>query len=106
MRISGDEYLRAALSSAQSVRRASRAFENSNVTTARVAQPAPAAAQVEFSTEAREAQRVAEAARKAPDVRDDIVAELKQKIENGSYHVSGEQIGEMMIRRMLADRIV
>lgn len=39
-----------------------------------------------------------------PDVREDIVEELKQRIEQGEYTVSGEEIAEMMLRRLAADR--
>ncbi len=40
-----------------------------------------------------------------PDVREDVVAEIKAKIESGQYQVSGEAVADMMIRRMKADRI-
>lgn len=50
-----------------------------------------------------------EAAREAisntPDIREDIVNELKAKIESGQYNVSGADIADMMIRRMKADSI-
>ncbi|MCW5937103.1 MAG: flagellar biosynthesis anti-sigma factor FlgM [Fimbriimonadaceae bacterium] len=44
--------------------------------------------------------RVAE----TPD-RDDMVAELKARIEAGTYNVSGDDIVDAMIRRGKADRI-
>lgn len=40
-----------------------------------------------------------------PDVREDLVADLKAKIERGEYSVSGEDVAEMMLRRMRADSI-
>lgn len=40
-----------------------------------------------------------------PDVREDIVADLKERIQKGEYKVSGEDIAEMMLRRRAADRI-
>lgn len=40
-----------------------------------------------------------------PDTREEIVAELKERIEKGEYKVSGEEIAEMMLRRRAADRI-
>ncbi len=40
-----------------------------------------------------------------PDTRDEIVAELKERIQKGEYSVSGEEIAEMMLRRLAADRI-
>ncbi|MDH7602801.1 MAG: flagellar biosynthesis anti-sigma factor FlgM [Armatimonadota bacterium] len=49
---------------------------------------------------------VAEAALKnVPDVREDLVDEIKRRIEGGSYNVSAEDIAEMMLRRLSADRI-
>lgn len=39
------------------------------------------------------------------DVREDVVASLRARVESGSYQVSGEQVAEMMIRRLIADRI-
>ncbi|MCC6484822.1 MAG: flagellar biosynthesis anti-sigma factor FlgM [Armatimonadetes bacterium] len=40
-----------------------------------------------------------------PDVREDVVADLKARIESGQYKVAGEDVADMMIRRMKADRI-
>lgn len=40
-----------------------------------------------------------------PDEREDIVAEIKAKIERGEYRINGEEVADMMIRRMKADRI-
>jgi len=39
-----------------------------------------------------------------PD-REDRIAELKAKIEAGTYRVSGEEIAESMIRRNIADKV-
>lgn len=39
------------------------------------------------------------------DMRDEVVASLRERIEAGTYAVNGEQIAEMMIRRMMADRV-
>lgn len=55
--------------------------------------------------DAAEVARVLEVVKAAPDVREDIVMKLKEKIEKGEYEVSGDQIADMMIRRMKADRI-
>lgn len=54
--------------------------------------------------EAAEVARVLEMVKNAPDVRDDIVMQLKERMEQGEYTVSGEEIAEMMVRRMKADR--
>ena len=55
--------------------------------------------------EQAEARHVAEIVDKEPEVREDVVASLRARIESGGYQVSGEQIAEMMVRRCLADRV-
>ncbi len=40
-----------------------------------------------------------------PDIREDLVNDIKARIESGEYKVSGEEIAEMMLRRRAADRI-
>lgn len=67
--------------------------------------PSSVAANDDLSQPARDVQRVVEMVSKEPDVREEIVASLRERIEKGTYFVSGEQIGEMMLRRMLADRV-
>lgn len=52
----------------------------------------------------RDLQMVNEAITREPDVREQIVASLRERIEAGTYQVSGEQIAEMMVRRSRADR--
>jgi anti-sigma28 factor (negative regulator of flagellin synthesis) len=39
------------------------------------------------------------------EVREQVVASLRERIESGSYFVSGEQIAEMIIRRRIADQV-
>jgi len=46
-----------------------------------------------------------EALNTVPDVRVDIVDDLKRKISSGEYNVSGEDIADMMLRRLGADRV-
>lgn len=55
--------------------------------------------------EASELERVMKMVASAPDVRTDIVMKLKERIDNGEYKVSGEDIADMMVRRMKADSI-
>ena len=52
-----------------------------------------------------EVARVLELVKEAPDIREDLVMELKEKIDKGEYKTSGEKIADMMIRRMKADRV-
>lgn len=42
---------------------------------------------------------------RAPEMRAQVVASLRERIEAGAYFVSGEQIAEMMIRRLIADQV-
>lgn len=46
-----------------------------------------------------------EALTDVPDTRDDLVKELKERIQKGEYQVSGAEIAEMMLRRLAADKI-
>ena len=52
-----------------------------------------------------ELQAATEAVERLPDVREEIVASLRARIEAGTYQVTGEQIADMMMRRLLADRV-
>ena len=46
-----------------------------------------------------------EALEQIPDVREDIVEEVRNRIEKGEYRVSGEEVADMMMRRRAADRL-
>ena len=50
---------------------------------------------------------IEEVARKVADMpdRDEMVAELKAKIEAGEYKVGGDEIADAMIRRAIADEM-
>ena len=50
-----------------------------------------------------EIEKVKKVVKKLPDTRSDRVQALKAQIENGTYHVSGEDIADLIIRRALAD---
>jgi negative regulator of flagellin synthesis FlgM len=61
------------------------------------------AASVDVSSKAQEVQQIKKLVSQLPDVREDRVQALKAQIESGSYHVSGEDIADLIIRRTLAD---
>ncbi len=61
------------------------------------------ASQVDISDRAQEIRRVTNLIKQLPDVREDRVQALKAQIENGTYHVSSEDIADLIIRRALAD---
>lgn len=71
------------------------------------------AAQVELSAQAQalsaakaEAAHFLPAIQAAPETRDDLVSRLKAQIEGGSYHVSGADIADQMVRRAKADGVL
>ena len=57
---------------------------------------------VKLSTQAEEAQRIMKQLKEMPDVRGERVAALSQAIKEGSYNVSGEDIAEKILQRVLA----
>ena len=61
------------------------------------------ATHVSVSSTAQDVRRIAQLIKQLPDVREDRVQELKAQIENGTYHVSSEDIADLMIRRAIAD---
>lgn len=58
---------------------------------------------VEFTTTAQEVQQVKRWLQDVPDAREERVQALKAQVESGTYHVSGEDIADLIIRRTLAD---
>ncbi len=56
-------------------------------------------------TRSEEVQRVKDLLDESPDVREDLVQAIKARIESGTYHVSGEDIADLMVRRAFADTI-
>ena len=52
-----------------------------------------------------EAKQIAEQVETQEDNRDEIVASLRNRIEAGTYIISGDQIADMLVRRLLADRV-
>ncbi len=63
------------------------------------------AATATFSTQAQDISRAKAAVAAAPDVREDLVASIKQQVDSGTYKVSSSDIAEMMMRRSEADNI-
>ncbi len=70
------------------------------------------AAQVELSAQAQaltasktEATKYLSAVQAVPETRDDLVSKLKTQVESGTYHVSGTDIADQILRRSAADRL-
>ncbi len=55
--------------------------------------------QVTISRAGAEFQMTQQAVKEAPEVREDLVASLKQQINDGTYQVSGESFAEKLMQR-------
>ncbi|MBN1613663.1 MAG: flagellar biosynthesis anti-sigma factor FlgM [Deltaproteobacteria bacterium] len=58
---------------------------------------------VDLSTKAKDIQNLKSAVANLPDVREEKVQELRNRIESGKYNVSGEEIAEKMVGEALLD---
>jgi len=58
---------------------------------------------VDLSRESREVQAAYKAIAAAPDVRAELVAEIKARIEAGHYNIPGREVARKMLARALAD---
>jgi anti-sigma28 factor (negative regulator of flagellin synthesis) len=54
---------------------------------------------------AAEGRAIAERLSEESDVREDIIESLRERIEAGTYNVTGAEIADMIFRRAVADRI-
>jgi flagellar biosynthesis anti-sigma factor FlgM len=52
---------------------------------------------VSFSTRAREVQRAVEAAHAVPDIRRDLVEDLRRRIAAGTYYVPAEVLADLLL---------
>ena len=60
----------------------------------------------EFVSPLEQGMAIAEAALvDVPDVREDAIREIKERIQKGEYAVSGQDVADMMLRRLAADGI-
>jgi len=77
-------------------------FKPDSESTARGTAGAPAE-RVDLSTTAKDVQQIRKALADLSDVRDERVQDLKRRIDEGSYSVSGEKIAEKMVKDSLLD---
>ena len=61
------------------------------------------ATRANVTADSLEVQQIARLVKELPDMRAARVRALKAQVENGTYHVSGEDIADLIIRRLLAD---
>lgn len=103
MRITDSESLRAGQIS--SVTPAQTITSQSKAAAHAYGKSASPAAQVDFSEQAQAIAVAAVAVDATPDVRESLVAKLKAQVDAGTYHVSGKDIADQIVRRAQADRI-
>ena len=53
-----------------------------------------------------EAAKAKEAYRKLPEVRQDLVDEVKTKIQSGDYEVTSKEVADKIVHRMIVDKMV
>ncbi|ADD69234.1 Anti-sigma-28 factor FlgM family protein [Denitrovibrio acetiphilus DSM 12809] len=58
---------------------------------------------VSLSNSAKNAASITEAVKSSPEVRTELVQELKAKIESGQYNVSGRDIAEKLVQTAVDD---
>ncbi len=116
MKISNDEAVRA--SAINPITAAIRQPHTPVPTVTKAAGPgAGPAAHIELSAQAQalsaattasaktEAAAYLPAVNAAPDIRTSLVDKLKAQVESGTYHVSGADIADQIVRRAQADKI-
>lgn len=67
--------------------------------------PASKKDEVILSTQAQEFGQIYQAIKALPEVREDKVRELSDKIAQGNYSVDAKEVAEKMLGRLMADRI-
>lgn len=60
--------------------------------------------ELELSTRGRDYQIAMKAFKNLPEVRQDLVDELKAKISQGNYNVSGSEIADKIIESVIIDK--
>lgn len=60
--------------------------------------------ELQLSNKAKEYQIAMKAFKNLPEVREDLVSELKDRIKQGSYNVTGEEIADKIIESVIVDR--
>ncbi|EAX46821.1 anti-sigma-28 factor, FlgM [Thermosinus carboxydivorans Nor1] len=61
--------------------------------------------EVVLSAQAQEFSQILQALKNMPEVREDKVKELADRIATGNYHVDAKEIADKMLGRIVADRL-
>jgi len=59
--------------------------------------------EVSLSSSAKDASGIKDSLKSAPDIRVELVHELKVKIESGQYNVSGREVAEKIVQTAVDD---
>jgi|GEM_PF-1648204 Anti-sigma-28 factor, FlgM. len=105
MQLSGEEFLRVSRSSAREDAESSPSLGKMSTARARSAASLAETEEMDIASHRDEVTMVVASVSRAADVREQVIASLRERIQSGDYVVSGEQVAEMMVRRLLADRI-
>jgi negative regulator of flagellin synthesis FlgM len=62
-------------------------------------------AQVNLSQESKVAQKASETIRNTPDVRQEKIQALKEKIEAGEYQIDSDKVADKLLRNILSELI-
>ena len=60
--------------------------------------------QLQLSENAKEFQIAMKAFKKLPDIREEKVAQLKEKIQQGTYNVSGKEVTDKILESIYIDK--
>ena len=61
---------------------------------------------VEISPKASDLNKIREIVRKTPDIREEKVASLREKIAAGNYSIRGQEIADKMLRESLLESVL
>ena len=59
--------------------------------------------QVAISSKAKDIQQATKAVNDTPDIRVEKVERIKEKIANGNYHVSSDELAEKVLKNMITE---
>ncbi len=60
---------------------------------------------VTYSPKAQEMRRLQELLERVPDVREELVAPIKERLANGTYDVNGDLVATQIVSRLLGDKL-
>ncbi len=61
---------------------------------------------ISLSDRARDVVKITRALEEVPEIREDLVADIKERIEAGTYDISAEDVAEKIMGRALIDEVL